>query len=121
MPRKGQCIRIIPSVTIFTFLLSLSEELYSSDSHFVLELVQNADDNLYGPDVTPSLEMTLDLNSNTLVVACNETGFNKSQVKAICKIGASTKKYQEGYIGTSNISGNKNIDSQFCPRRKGYR
>ncbi|KAJ7032739.1 hypothetical protein C8F04DRAFT_645308 [Mycena alexandri] len=82
---------------------SLSEDLYSSDSHFVLELVQNADDNVYGADITPSLQMSLDLNSNTLVVACNETGFNKSQVEAICKIGASTKKHQEGYIGDKGI------------------
>ncbi|KAJ7188854.1 hypothetical protein C8R46DRAFT_1055959 [Mycena filopes] len=84
---------------------SLSEDLYSSDSHFVLELVQNADDNVYGPDVTPSLDIILDLNSNTLVVACNEAGFNRSQVKAICKIGASTKKHQEGYIGMKCIRG----------------
>ncbi|KAJ7503102.1 hypothetical protein B0H11DRAFT_1987795 [Mycena galericulata] len=84
---------------------SLSEELYTSDAHFILELVQNADDNTYadGSHFTPTLAMSLDLGRNKLVVACNEMGFNDSQVKAICKIGASTKKYQEGYIGEKGI------------------
>lgn len=95
-----------PSILFSCISFSLSKDLYSSDSHFVLELVQNADDNVYGSDVTPSLQMTLDLDSNTLVVACNESGFEESQVKAICKIGASTKKFQEGYIGKGDTSGN---------------
>lgn len=81
---------------------SLSEDLYSKDSHFILELVQNADDNTYNSNVTPTLEVTLDLTENELVVACNETGFNEDQVRAICKIGASTKKLQQGYIGERN-------------------
>lgn len=32
------------------------QELYSADAHFVLELVQNADDNAYAAGVTPGLE-----------------------------------------------------------------
>ncbi|KAJ6593332.1 hypothetical protein B0H19DRAFT_1246120 [Mycena capillaripes] len=82
---------------------TLSEDLYSSDSHFILELVQNADDNEYSPSVTPTLEISLDPGIDRLVVACNETGFKENQVKAICKIGASTKKYQAGYIGEKGI------------------
>lgn len=78
---------------------SLSEDLYTSDSHFILELVQNADDNAYGSDVEPTLTIALDLGDHELVVACNETGFQENQVRAICQIGASTKKHQEGYIG----------------------
>ena len=31
-------------------LYRLSKELYSRDSHFVLELIQNADDNIYNID-----------------------------------------------------------------------
>ncbi|KAJ7643247.1 hypothetical protein B0H17DRAFT_460041 [Mycena rosella] len=79
---------------------SLSEDLYASDSHFLLELVQNADDNTYGAGVIPTLHMTL---GDHLVVACNETGFTEDQVRAICKIGASTKKHQQGYIGEKGI------------------
>ena len=38
----------------------LSQDLYSKDVHFVLELVQNADDNTYQADVAPALEFILD-------------------------------------------------------------
>lgn len=40
-------------------LQRLSQELYSKDTHFVLELVQNADDNSYAPGVLPALEFIL--------------------------------------------------------------
>ncbi|MCL7025009.1 hypothetical protein MKW94_030026 [Papaver nudicaule] len=33
----------------------LSQELYSQDSHFLLELVQNADDNVYSESTKPTL------------------------------------------------------------------
>ena len=40
-------------------LQRLSQELYSKDTHFVLELVQNADDNVYAAGVLPALEFVL--------------------------------------------------------------
>ena len=40
-------------------LQRLSQELYSKDTHFVLELVQNADDNSYASGVLPALEFVL--------------------------------------------------------------
>lgn len=40
-------------------LQRLSQELYSKDTHFVLELVQNADDNSYPAGVLPALEFIL--------------------------------------------------------------
>ena len=40
-------------------LQRLSQELYSKDTHFVLELVQNADDNSYAAGVLPALEFIL--------------------------------------------------------------
>ena len=39
-------------------LQRLSKELYSKDSHFVLELIQNADDNSY-TDLTPTLQFVI--------------------------------------------------------------
>ncbi|KAJ7655660.1 hypothetical protein DFH06DRAFT_1046179 [Mycena polygramma] len=81
---------------------SLSADLYSSDSHFVFELVQNADDNDYVVGVTPTLKITLE-SGNTLVVASNETGFRENQVRAICRIGTSTKNSSLGYIGEKGI------------------
>lgn len=39
----------------------LSEELYSAKSHFVLELLQNADDSTFPPDVAPTVEFVLEV------------------------------------------------------------
>lgn len=75
----------------------MSEELYSKSTHFVLELVQNADDNKYAEGVTPTLSLLLD--PDKLTVWCNEVGFNAQNVRAICSIGKSTKTSNSGYIG----------------------
>ena len=40
-------------------LKRLSHELYSHDTHFVLELVQNADDNSYQSDILPTLKFCI--------------------------------------------------------------
>ena len=37
----------------------LSDALYSKDVHFLLELIQNAEDNSYAAGVTPSLSFVL--------------------------------------------------------------
>lgn len=80
----------------------LSEDLYSKKSHFVLELVQNADDNHYALGIAPSL--TLQVTPSRLVVVNNEVGFTEENVKAICRVGASSKsKQKEGYIGEKGI------------------
>ena len=80
----------------------LSHDLYSKKSHFVLELVQNADDNQYGPGVTPHL--TFQVAPKRLVVVNNEVGFNEANIKAICSVGASSKpKDKTGYIGEKGI------------------
>jgi hypothetical protein len=54
--------------------------------------------------------MTLDTDSdlmvNYLLIDCNEVGFTKANVEALCRIGASTKKSRErstGYIGEKGI------------------
>ena len=41
-------------------LEQLSEDLYSNENHFVLELIQNADDNYYENGVTPFLKFIVD-------------------------------------------------------------
>ncbi|CAF5123893.1 unnamed protein product, partial [Rotaria sp. Silwood1] len=57
----------------------LSKELYNSDMHFLLELIQNADDNQYN----------------------NKP---KNNIQALCDIGKSTKgKHKQGYIGQKGI------------------
>lgn len=47
-------------------LQRLSQDLYSKDVHFVLELVQNADDNVYNEGVCPALEFVLNAHGITI-------------------------------------------------------
>ncbi|KAJ4746373.1 ATP/DNA binding protein [Rhynchospora pubera] len=90
----------------------LSEELYSKDVHFLMELIQNAEDNEYPPVVAPSLEFVLiskDITatgaSSTLLIFNNEKGFSPANIESICRVGKSTKKGQRyrGYIGEKGI------------------
>ncbi|XP_076891842.1 protein NO VEIN-like [Bidens hawaiensis] len=83
-------------------LFCLSQELYSQDSHFLLELVQNADDNSYPNNVEPTL--TFILQEKSIVVLNNENGFSAENIRAICDVGNSTKKASSaGYIGKKGI------------------
>ncbi|XP_055813898.1 protein NO VEIN-like isoform X2 [Solanum dulcamara] len=80
----------------------LSQELYSQDSHFILELVQNADDNTYPETVEPSL--TFILQDKAIIVLNNERGFSADDIRALCDVGNSTKKGRNaGYIGKKGI------------------
>ncbi|KAJ7955389.1 Histidine kinase/DNA gyrase B [Quillaja saponaria] len=80
----------------------LSQELYSQDSHFLLELVQNADDNNYPENVEPTL--TFILQESGIIVLNNEEGFSAQNIRALCDVGNSTKKGSNvGYIGKKGI------------------
>ncbi|XBI83237.1 hypothetical protein VPH35_091766 [Triticum aestivum] len=90
----------------------LSQELYSKDVHFLMELVQNAEDNEYPDGVAPSLEFLVtstDITgsgaSSTLLIFNNEKGFSPSNIQSICGVGKSTKKgnRDKGYIGEKGI------------------
>eukprot|EP01018_Ginkgo_biloba_P017680 Gb_37162 [translate_table: standard] len=90
----------------------LSAELYTKDVHFLMELIQNAEDNTYPPNVEPSLEFLITTRDvagvgapATLLIFNNERGFNKSNVESLCSVGRSTKKgkRQGGYIGEKGI------------------
>ena len=87
-------------------LQRLSEELYSKDTHFVLELVQNADDNMYSSNQllckVPTLKFVL--SKDCITVLNNETGFLENNIRAICDVGISTKdRNRLGYIGQKGI------------------
>uniref|UniRef100_A0A453LI57 Uncharacterized protein n=1 Tax=Aegilops tauschii subsp. strangulata TaxID=200361 RepID=A0A453LI57_AEGTS len=91
----------------------LSQELYSKDVHFLVELVQNAEDNEYPDVVAPSLEFLVtstDITgsgaSSTLLIFNNEKGFSPSNIQSICGVGKSTKKgnRDKGYIGEKGES-----------------
>jgi hypothetical protein len=79
----------------------LSDQLYSQPTHFLLEFIQNADDNSY-EDETPTISFTS--THGYLQIDCNETGFAPTNVEAICRIGMSTKKDRsKGFIGEKGI------------------
>ncbi|GJX78576.1 reverse transcriptase domain-containing protein, partial [Tanacetum coccineum] len=106
-------------------LHSLSVDLYSQDSHFLLELIQNADDNVYLCDVEPTL--TFILQETGVIVLNNEQGFSVENIKALCNVADSTKKEPSaGYIGNefgvaenpplrSYLESLRQISTESCP------
>ncbi|KAK3187916.1 hypothetical protein Dsin_027477 [Dipteronia sinensis] len=80
----------------------LSQELYSRDSHFLLELVQNADDNMYPENAEPTLIFILQ--ESGITILNNELGFSARNIRALCDVGNSTKKGSgTDYIGQKGI------------------
>ncbi|XP_040986826.1 protein NO VEIN-like [Juglans microcarpa x Juglans regia] len=91
---------------------NLSAELYAKDVHFLMELIQNAEDNDYAESVDPSLEFIIvseDITATgapaTLLIFNNEKGFSSKNIDSICSVGRSTKKgyRKRGYIGEKGI------------------
>ncbi|RDX63856.1 hypothetical protein CR513_57656, partial [Mucuna pruriens] len=91
---------------------NLSIELYTKDVHFLMELIQNAEDNLYSEGANPSLEFIItskDITATgapaTLLIFNNEKGFSPKNIESICSVGQSTKKGKRssGYIGEKGI------------------
>lgn len=81
----------------------LSHDLYQTSTHFLLELIQNADDNQYATD-TPTLSISY--SPGTMKIHCNERGFSKRNVEAICRICKSTKSGRSksaGFVGQKGI------------------
>jgi len=83
-------------------VLSIAADLYKDSSHFLLELIQNADDNTYPQGETPQVTFYWD-RSGLLFFACNEVGFSKADLSALCSANRSTKKLQAGKIGEKGI------------------
>ena len=79
----------------------LSDDLYSTATHFVLELIQNADDNTYAQGIEPQIRISL--TSKELTIWNNEQGFQPDNVKALCSAGQSTKAKKAGFIGEKGI------------------
>ncbi|KAE9405868.1 hypothetical protein BT96DRAFT_972297 [Gymnopus androsaceus JB14] len=89
--------------TTHTSSEELADRIYTKAAHFVLEFVQNADDNIYYPSVTSELTMDFDEDSGMLVVSTNEQGFKEEDVRSICDLGESTKKGSEDSIGEKGL------------------
>ena len=71
----------------------LAKELNAKDTHFVLELLQNADDNKYNEGITP--EIIFSVQDQVLTIRNNEIGFAPENVDSICLAGKSTKKQEK--------------------------
>ena len=91
----------------------LADGLYSERPHFIFELIQNAEDNTYTeqPTYPPFISFRLTKTDPTnspgsdgaLIIQNNEIGFMHDNVSAICAVGKTTKKKEQGYIGEKGI------------------
>jgi len=79
----------------------MSQELYTSQARFLMEIIQNADDNLYSESVTPTLHITV--TPYWVKIECNENGFEEENIRALCDTGRSSKGLGTGYIGEKGI------------------
>lgn len=100
-----------PRESLQNALDHLGAKLYSRKTHFLLELIQNADDNHYEAGVDPELVFELLSVDPTdtpdaegcLLVGNNERGFEPEHVDAICRLGKTTKSKAAGYIGEKGV------------------
>ncbi|XP_018534128.2 uncharacterized protein wu:fj29h11 [Lates calcarifer] len=113
---EGQKLMQVHQDRLGRSLERLSTELYSKDTHFVLELIQNADDNSYPSEagVAPSLAFVVE--RDCITVLNNEIGFQEKNIRAICDVGRSTKgKHKYGYIGQKGIGFKSVFKVTDCP------
>ena len=87
--------------TLNRALEELSINLYKKEFHFIMELIQNAEDNKYEKGAKPFLRFIL--SENKLIIQNNEVGFNEENVRALCDVRKSTKKKVDGYVGEKGI------------------
>jgi hypothetical protein len=66
-----------------------------------MEVIQNADDNLYSESVIPKLYITV--TPHWVKIECNEKGFEEENIRALCRTGRSSKALGKGYIGEKGI------------------
>ena len=99
-----------PKAALNNSIQILAEDLYNKHTHFIFELIQNAEDNTY-KECVPYLSFRLTKNDPThskgakgaLIIENNEIGFSCENVDAICNVGETTKKKKQGYIGEKGI------------------
>jgi hypothetical protein len=81
---------------------TISEDLYSEDSHFIYELIQNAQDNNYNAN---NKKLDFFVYDDGILTKNNEIGFDESNIESICDFNDSTKSKKKalGYIGEKGI------------------
>jgi hypothetical protein len=66
-----------------------------------MEVIQNADDTNYTQGVTPTVSITVF--PEHVTIECNEEGFSKDNILALCRTGRSSKAPGQGYTGEKGI------------------
>jgi hypothetical protein len=95
----------------------LSTELYSSPTHFIMEVVQNACDNMYASNITPALHFTLQ--GDRVILWSNELGFSRDNVDSICNMAKSSKNKSDGCIGEKGMPLSHTLSVCCMPTRSG--
>jgi hypothetical protein len=85
-------------------LIILGDTTYEDRKHFLLELIQNADDANYKEDDTV---ISFVIHNDSLEIVYNETGFTTNDVIAITGTGASTKTANK--LSANSFIGEKGI------------
>lgn len=81
-------------------LESLSIDIYTDNSRFIYELLQNADDASYG---SGKLDMFLTIVGKYLIVAHQGEAFSEVDIESICSVGDGNKKGDENKTGFKGI------------------
>lgn len=81
------------------------DNLYSKETRFLYELIQNAEDNSYSTAIADGEEpfLTFKVYPHRIIVDSNEDGFSESNIRAICSVGRSTKSHSAGYVGEKGV------------------
>lgn len=114
-------LRDLPRESLASSVKTLADDLYAKDTHFIFELIQNAEDNEYGRGVSPKLcfevcpQKLKGQNGPVLIVHNNETGFLDKHVRALCQVGKSTKNKAQGYIGEKGLGFKSVFLVTTCP------
>lgn len=96
---------VLSSVANVADLCSLVDNLYSKETRFLYELIQNAEDNSYSTATANGEEpfLAFKIYPDKIIIDSNEDGFSERNIRAICSVGSSTKKHSAGYIGEKGI------------------
>ena len=76
----------------YSKFVSLIENLNTSSSHYILELLQNADDCTFDKEIPT---FTIKCKDDILETYCNEKGFSREDVKSITDIANSSKLIED--------------------------
>lgn len=82
-------------------LRHLSANLYTSPVHFLSEIIQNFEDNVYDLESKPWY-LRIVLAHEYLLFSSNEVGFTPNNVRSMCSLAESTKKIGE-HIGHKGL------------------